>query len=101
MILLLSFIIPIILAAIAGVMAFRDARIAPPHKRRVRMFEACVAWYFVVSYAAAWLVNIDLFTDTGFEYIVKSGLITRFGVVLLLIWLIADIYTSEHPCRKK
>ena len=99
MILDLSFIVPVSLAIVAGIMAALDASKAPHHKRGVRLFEACVAWYFVLIYLLSWAATRSLLSQPDLLYFLRSGIATRFGVALLLVWLIDDIRSSNRKCQ--
>lgn len=96
LILSLSFAIPLLLASIAGVYALLDASTAPKHKRTARLFQGCCAWYFVILYALAWASTATNFKyDDTLLYVIRSGLATRFGIVLIWIWIIIDIRQSR------
>lgn len=83
-----SYIIPGILAAAVGIYAFLDARVAPSHKRTVRLSGAIMCYYFVFLYLYAIM--------GGAGYYFRAGWITRAGVVLLLIVLAWDIKASKR-----
>lgn len=99
-ILSVSYAIPIILAVTAGIMALIDAARAPKHKRVIRLFQGCIAWYFVIVYALAWSASTGFLIDDDLLFILRSGLASRFGIALLWVWIIADIKASCHRCPK-
>ena len=87
---------PILLAAVGGVLALLDAATAPRHKRMVRLFEGCIAWYFVIIYALAWASSADVPLPDDLLFFLRSGIGTRFGVALLWVWIIVDVVASRR-----
>lgn len=91
--LIVSLVVPMVMAAIAGAISFIDAADAPAHKRPIRLFESACCWYFVVIYATSAYAGMDI-------YFIRAGYATRLGVLLVLLMLIVDIIASRRGGRK-
>jgi hypothetical protein len=87
----LTYLIPILLALAVIVSALHDARHRTNGLRGVRIFEAVLGFYFIIVYIWAQ-------TETSLP-ILRSGLITRIGVSLVLLLVLIDIRLTRKFCK--
>ena len=81
-------VIALITVVWAMIYAAIDIRRAPPDKRLLRMFDALLFLYLVIVYALA------LSTDN--VYLVRSGILTRFGMIVVVFLFILELYTERR-----
>lgn len=95
-----SYIIPIIMAIVTGIMALTDAGRAPRRRRMLRLVEMCVMWYFVVSWGLSLGLLLGAEYSEQLTYYIRAGFVARFGMVLVLGWAISDIALCwRSKCR--
>lgn len=87
----ITYLIPILLAAAVMIAAIWDANKRTNGLRGVRIFDAVLAFYFIIVYVWAQ-------TETSL-LILRSGFITRLGVTLLLLLVLIDILLTRKFCR--
>jgi len=83
-----SFMVPVLLAAIGTLILYRDIKRAPAHRKPYRIIEAAVALYFLVYYTLAWT---NLNSDAAWYEVVRTGLLSRIGMAMLMAIIIVDV----------
>ena len=91
-----SYICAILLALIVSLLAFIDAGRAPIHRRPFRVFQACVCFYFVIAYGFALAYNLGVIFPAELVGYLRTGMFTRWGVILLIIAIAAEIISYRH-----
>ena len=89
-----------ITAAFAGaIICFWYAWMCRKDDSLFRIFAAVILLYFGLTYLLAlWLPNGESF---GVWYLLRSGILTRAGVISLIFLLIAWVFVDVGKCRRE
>jgi predicted exporter len=75
-----------------GMMALWSCRRMPKKYKPVRVYTAIMLWYFFILYLIAF--------SAGNVYVVRSGILTRTGVIFLAVAIAGEISIREYHATR-